>query len=67
LGVRLMRAHEVVVEVATVGSSGGIPPLTPEKARRRKAKLDKAAASLQDLKQTNAVRLAAAQRKAADI
>ncbi len=60
-----MRWSEIVAEAEPTGGGGGVPPLTPEQARARKEKRDKADAHVQDVQAANALRLAAARRKVA--
>jgi hypothetical protein len=63
----MMRWRELMVEAEPTGGTGGVKPLTPTMARNRKQKQDKASAHVRDVEAANAVRIGAAQRKAADI
>ena len=51
------------VTVFEVVGAGGVPPLTPAKARARAARVQKARVAASDVRAANAVRLATANRK----
>ncbi len=51
--------------LAEVLGSGGVPPLTPAQARKRAARIEKARAAAQDVRNANAARIATATRKVA--
>jgi hypothetical protein len=62
-----MRWCELLGEVKPSGGIGGVAPLTPKQARVRKGKQDKAGVRVRDVQAANAVRVAAAQHKAAEV